>query len=89
LIYRSAPNERLKLLAYPSVLGGLVDLGDNLQIVAMLVQFPDIGVAQAEWANRFTLTKFANSRWSMLLAALALFHGLGKWAYDKRQGEAV
>jgi len=24
----------------------------------------------------------------MLLAALALFYGVGKWAYDKRQGEA-
>lgn len=88
LIYRFAPNERLKLLAYLPVLGGLVDLGENLQIVAMLVQFPDIGVAQAEWANRFTLTKFAISRWSMLLAALALFYGVGKWAHDKRQGEA-
>ena len=88
MIYRSAPNERLKLLAYHSVLGGLVDLGDDLKIVAMLVQFPDIGVAQAEWADRFTLAKFANSRWNMLLAALALFHGPGKWAYDKRQGEA-
>lgn len=47
LIYRFAPNERLELLAYLPVLGGLVDLGENLQIVAMLVQFPDIGVAQA------------------------------------------
>ena len=75
-------------MAYLPVRGGLVDLGENLQIVAMPVQFPDIGVAQAEWANRFTLTKFAISRWSMLLAALALFYGVGKWANDKRQGEA-
>ena len=89
LIYRFAPMERLKLLAYLPVLGGVVDLGENLQIVAMLVQFPDISVAQVEWANRFTLTKFAISRWSVALAALALFYGVGKWAYEKRKGEAV
>ncbi len=86
LIYRFAPMERLKLLAYLPLFGGIFDLGENLQIVTMLAQFPDISVAQAEWANRFTLTKFAISRTSMVLAALALCFALGKWALDKRKG---
>lgn len=71
-IYRFAPHERLKLLAYLPLIGGAFDLGENAQIIAMLMQYPDISLMQAEWANRFTLIKFAFSRTSMVLAFAAL-----------------
>jgi hypothetical protein len=38
----------------------------------MLLQYPDISVAQVEWANRFTLTKFIFTRLSMLMAVIVL-----------------
>lgn len=89
LIYRFAPREALKPLAYLPLIGGLFDLGENVQIVTMLAQFPEISVTQVEWANRFTLTKFAFSRLSMVLAALALCYGVVKWAYNKKSGTAA
>jgi len=76
LIYRFAPHEKLKLLAYLPLIGGVVDLGENIQIVTMLVQYPDLSVAQVTWANHFTLTKFAFSRVSMILALLAMAYAL-------------
>jgi len=72
ILYRFAPMERLKGLVYIPILGGLIDLAENAQIVAMLVQYPDISIGQVEWANRFTLTKWVFSRLSMLMALIVL-----------------
>lgn len=82
-IYRFAPHEKLKLLAYLPVIGGFVDLGENVQITAMLLQYPDIAAAQVEWSNRFTLVKFAFSRISMLLAFAALIWAAASAAYQR------
>jgi hypothetical protein len=72
VLYRFAPNDRLRALAYVPVIGGFVDLAENMQITAMLVQYPDISIAQVDWANRFTLTKFIFTRLSLLMAAIVL-----------------
>lgn len=63
---------RLQGLVYIPILGGVIDLAENAQIVTMLLQYPDISVAQVEWANRFTLTKFIFTRLSMLMAVIVL-----------------
>lgn len=80
-IYRFAPHERLKLLAYLPLIGGAFDLGENAQIITMLLQYPDISLMQAEWANRFTLIKFGFSRTSMVLAFAALAWAAANLAY--------
>jgi hypothetical protein len=72
ILYRFAPMTRLQGLVYIPILGGVIDLAENAQIVAMLLQYPDISVAQVEWANRFTLTKFIFTRLSMLMAVIVL-----------------
>ena len=72
VLYRFAPHEKMKALAYLPVFGGFFDLGENIQIVTMLLQYPDISVAQVEWANRFTLTKFIFTRTLLLLGAIVL-----------------
>lgn len=82
-IYRFAPHERLKLLAYLPVIGFAFDLGENAQIITMLMQFPDISLMQAEWANRFTLIKFGFSRVSMVLAFAALAWAAVSMAYQR------
>lgn len=82
-IYRFAPHERLKLLAYLPLIGGVFDLGENAQIITMLLQYPDISLMQAEWANRFTLIKFGFSRTSMVLAFASLAWAAVTLAYQR------
>ena len=72
ILYRFAPMEQLKGLVYIPIIGGLIDLAENAQIVAMLLQYPDISIGQVEWANRFTLTKWVFSRLSMLMTLIVL-----------------
>lgn len=83
IIYRFAPHERLKLLAYVPLIGGLIDLGENAQVTTMLLQYPDISEAQVAVANRFTLTKFAFTNTSMWLALAAGGWGLGSFGFEK------
>ena len=82
-IYRFAPHERIRVLAYLPLIGGAFDLGENAQIIAMLLQYPDISPVQAEWANRFTLIKFGFSRTSTVLAFMALSWGAASLAYQR------
>ena len=91
VLWRFAPHERLKAMAYLPVIGGVFDLGENAQVVTMLLQYPDITVAQVEWANRFTLTKFAFSRLSLFLGIVALIwaavgYGWQRWQARQQQG---
>jgi len=52
----------------PVVLG-FCDLGENLQITMMLIQYPEVSASQVEWASRFTVIKGSYLRpLSMLLA---------------------
>jgi hypothetical protein len=82
-IWRFAPHEKLRILAYVALLAGVFDLGENAQITTMLLQYPDISVAQVDWANRFTLVKFALSRISMLLAFSAMILAAAMAAYKR------
>ena len=57
LIYRFRLSERAWILAFIPVFAGLVDLAENAQITAMLVQYPDVGTTQVAWASAFTAVK--------------------------------
>lgn len=82
-IYRFVPHEQLRVLAYVPLMGGVFDLGENAQIIAMLMQYPDISMTQVEWASRFTVIKFGFSRLSMLLAFAALAYAAGVAGYQR------
>lgn len=55
--YRFRPSERMRVLAWLPLALGALDLGENVQIIAMLVQFPDVSEAQVASASAFTVTK--------------------------------
>ena len=57
LVYRFRPNERLRVVAWFPVALGALDLGENAQIIAMLVQYPDVSEAQVASASAFTVAK--------------------------------
>ena len=57
LIYRFRLTEGTWILAFIPVVGGLGDLAENAQIIAMLLQYPDVGATQVAWASAFTLVK--------------------------------
>ena len=57
LIYRLRPTERLRRLAYLPLAAGVLDLGENIQIVLMLIQYPDVSAGQVAAASSFTLMK--------------------------------
>lgn len=59
LIYRFRATEGTWWLAYIPPVAGLCDLLlENVQITAMLVQYPDIGAVQVAWASAFTTVKW-------------------------------
>jgi len=72
LIYRCRPTERLWWLAFIPVAAGIVDLGENIQITAMLIQYPDVSPAQAAGASLFTQIKGYNGPIYQILALLLL-----------------
>ena len=57
LIYRLRPAERLWRLAYLPLVAGALDLGENIQIVLMLIQYPDVSAGQVAAASSLTLSK--------------------------------
>ena len=57
LVYRFRPSERLRALAWFPVALGALDLCENAQIIAILVQFPDVSEAQVASASAFTVAK--------------------------------
>ncbi len=75
LLYRFRPTERLWLVAFIPVVAGVWDLCENAQIVAMLVQYPDLSAGQVAMASFFTSVKHLLSAVYELAALvfLALF----------------
>ncbi|MCY4011868.1 MAG: hypothetical protein OXG82_04055 [Gammaproteobacteria bacterium] len=57
IAYRFRPTERLRVLAWLPVALGVLDLGENAQIITMLVQYPDVSAAQVASSSAFTVTK--------------------------------
>ena len=57
LIYRFRLTEGTWWLAFVPVVAGVWDLGENVQITAMLVGYPDVGPGQVASASAFTTVK--------------------------------
>ena len=72
LVYRFRPTERLWTLAYLPIAAGVLDLCENIQIVLLLVLYPDVSARQVATASLFTLSKgHALSACVVLAATLA------------------
>ena len=72
LVYRFRPNERLRTLAYLPIAAGVLDLCENIQIILLLVLYPDVSALQVATASLFTLSKgYALSACVVLAATLA------------------
>ena len=79
LIFRLRPSERLAVLALVPIVGGVLDLGENVQVMAMLVGYPNISEAQVAAASAFTQLK-----WLALNASFLLVIALGAIALVRR-----
>ena len=67
LAFRLRPSERLGALALVPIAAALLDLGENLQVMAMLVGYPDISEPQVAVASAFTQIKWLALNVSLLL----------------------
>ena len=76
VIYRYRPTDRWGWLALAPVVTGLVDLGENLQVVGLLLSYPDLSSTQVAAASAFTITKsimfVAVIAMAVLMAVVAL-----------------
>lgn len=57
LIYRFRPTPSFAVFAWLPLAVLVLDLGENAQIIAMLVQFPDVSARQVASASAFTVAK--------------------------------
>lgn len=57
LLYRFRPTERLWIMACIPIFAGVWDLCENVQITAMLLQYPDLSTRQVAAASFFTSVK--------------------------------
>ncbi|TDF36532.1 hypothetical protein EYS14_17560 [Alteromonadaceae bacterium M269] len=57
VIYRFRPVEPLRYLVFLPIIAGFIDLGENIQVVTMLLQYPQISDSQVQLASLFTSTK--------------------------------
>ncbi len=78
LIYRFRPVERAWILSLIPISAGIVDLGENIQIIAMLIQYPEVGETQAAWASTFTMVKGMLGPVYLLLGIALVLLGLAK-----------
>ncbi len=69
LIYRFRPAERLWRLAYLPIGAGVLDLCENVQIILLLISYPDVPASQVASASLFTLAKGYTVSGCVLLAA--------------------
>ncbi|MBC6442749.1 MAG: hypothetical protein GDA53_06440 [Rhodobacteraceae bacterium] len=70
LICRFSPLPGLRRCAYLPILTALFDLGENAQVMAMLIQYPDISEWQVQCASAFTQIKWLLAALSILCAAV-------------------
>ena len=87
LLYRFRLTEGTWYVACTPLIVGFFDLLENLQIIAMLVQYPDIGQTQVAWASTFTMVKMWSGQLILFLALLFLLIALIRSAIAKARGE--
>lgn len=88
LIYRFRWSDRTAFLAYIPVFAGAWDLIENIQITAMLLRYPDVGVAQVALASFFTQVKgYVGPVYQLLAVALLLVAGVRRLRRFRRSGD--
>ena len=86
LIYRFRPTERLWWLASLPVAAGVLDLGENVQIIHMLLHYPDISAGQVARASVFTVSKGYAVTVCLALAGLLLARAAGSHVVHRVRG---
>ena len=77
LIHRFRWSDRTAFLAWIPVVAGIVDLGENVQITAMLLSYPNVGEAQVAAASAFTTVKgWLGPAYQLLAVALLVLAGI-------------
>ncbi len=89
LVYRFRPSERLGWLAYLPVAAGVLDLGENVQIICMLLHYPDISAGQVASASVFTLSKGYAVSVCLALAVILLALSAGRRVVHGMRGHAL
>lgn len=85
LIYRCRPTDRLWRLAFLPVVAGLIDLGENALITAMLILYPDVSSGHVAAAALFTYAKATIGPVYQLLALALLAWAVLRWILARRQ----
>ena len=83
LIYRFRATDPLGWLAVIPIITGLVDLGENIQITTLLLQYPDISEEQVQSASLFTETKTILLIVTWFLAVGCILQATGKLVLGK------
>ncbi len=81
------PMQRLWPLVWLPIAGGIFDLIENAQIVAMLVQYPEISPEQVAVASATTWIKFGLIWTSLLLIAIFGAVKLTRWTMNRLRQE--
>ena len=85
LIYRFRVTEGTWWLAIIPVISGIVDLCENMQITAMLIQYPNVGETQVAFASAFTTAKSWIGNVYQLLAIALLVIAFVRFCISKFQ----
>lgn len=88
LIYRFRLTEQTWYLAFIPIVAGVIDLLENIQIILMLVQYPEISPSQVASASTFTLIKQWMSPIYQLLGFGLLLIAIVKALVRKSRGKS-
>jgi len=86
LVYRFRPRDRLWWLAYLPLAAGVLDLCENVQIIRMLIHYPDISAGQVASASAFTVAKSYAVSLCLVLAGILLATAAGGRAWRRVRG---
>ena len=86
LVYRCRPRAHLGGLAYLPIAAGMLDVGENVQIVYLLLSYPAISAGQVASASAFTVAKTAAVVLSLGLAGSLWATAVARWAWRRGRG---
>lgn len=89
LVYRYRLTEGTWFIAFAPVFVGVVDLLENLQVITMLVQYPEIGHSQVAWASAATLVKHWGGRLILLYTLILILVSLFRPIWSKSRSESA
>lgn len=83
LIWRCRPMQIMGWLAFLPIVGAFFDLGENVQVAFMLVNYPEVGEAQVAMASAFTAMKWTVLNITMVVAAACAIWTAAVLVFDR------